>query len=433
MVEAHRMLNAVGYVLPQSRRASFVRLLAQRAALRIRGLGFKERPESDVPPDELRKVDVLWSISSGLSFANPISGKIVQIWHLRRALALGEPRRVAAALAVEIGYVASGGISTAPRVERLMARAREVAEKNGDPYHIGLVEASSGLGHFLFGRWRLAHDHLEAGLRLMRDHGVDARWEIDISEMFYLSSLYYLGEVRDLVKWTPILLREAEDRGDVYAQHGIRAWRSNFAWLAMGKPEDARAHVLGVANERGEVGDFHLHDYYQLISAGAIDLYVGDGEGALHRVESAWPQLEASQLLRVQTVHIEALFLLGRAAVACAHATRKNRAARIAIARRCAGELRAAPVAWSQALGILLEASTAHADGDLEAAVRGYTDAEVRFRAADMRLFERAVRLARGEVVGGAGGTALREDANEWMTEQGIVDTVAMSKVIAPR
>ena len=50
-----------------------------------------------------------------------------------------------------------------------------------------------------------------------------------------------------------------------------------------------------------------------------------------------------------------------------------------------------------------------------------------------MRLFERSVRLVRGELVGGAGGAALREDANDWMSEQGVVDAVAMSKVMVPR
>ncbi len=434
LVQARKMLAQIGYDLPRSRRSMFVKLLSQRAALRLRGLGFTERPESELRAAELRKVDVLWSISSGLSFANPVSGKIVQIWHLRRALALGEPRRIAAALAVEIGYLGAGGVANSARVEKLMARAREVAEKNGAPYHIGLVEASSGLGHFLLGRWRLAHDHLEAGLRLMRDHGVDARWEIDISEMFYLSSLYYLGEIKELVRWTPILLAEAMDRGDVYAQHGIRAWRSNVSWLAMGKPEDARAHVLGVANERGDLGgEFHLHDYYQLISAGQIDLYVGDGEGALARVEEMWPQLESSQLLRVQSVAVESWFLLGRAAIACAHATRKDRSARIATAKRCAAELAKVPVAWSRAMGLLIAAGAARAEGDMETAVRGYTDAEVKLRAADMRGIERSVRLARGELVAGAGGAALREDAIEWLRDQDVVDPAAFSRVFAPR
>ena len=431
--QARALLAEIGYVLPTTRRSSFVKLLAQRALLRLRGLSFTERAESQVPAAELRKVDVLWSISSGLSFANPISGRIVQTWHLRRSLALGERRRVAAALAVEIGYVASAGSGSADRVENVMARAREVAERNGDPYHIGLVEACSGLGHFLLGRWRLAHDHLEAGLRLMRDHGVDARWEIDISEMFYLASLYYLGEIGDLVRWTPLLLAEAVDRGDVYAQHGIRAWRSNLAWLAMGKPEDARAHVLAVGNERGDLAEFHLHDYYQLVSAGQIDLYVRDGEGALARVEGAWPRLEASQLLRVQSVAVESWFMLGRAALACAHATRKHRAERVATVRRCAQQLREQPAAWSQAFGTLLDAGAAHAEGELEAAVAGYTDAEVRFRGADMRAFERAVRLARGELIAGGGGAALREDASEWMREQAIVDPLAFSRVLVPR
>ncbi len=433
LAQAPALLSQIGYKLPLTRRGAFVKLLTQRVLLRLRGLSFTARTEDEVSRAELRKVDVLWSISSGLSFADPISGRLVQAWHMRRALVLGETRRVASALAVEIGYAASAGVGSAGRVEMLMARAREVAEKHGDPYHLGLVEASSGLGHFLLGRWRLAHDHIEAGLRLMRDHGVDARWEIDISEMFYLASLYYLGEIGELVRWTPILLAEATDRGDVYAQHGIRAWRSNLAWLAMGKPEDARAHVLAVGNERGDLAEFHLHDYYQLISAGQIDLYLHDGDGALARVEGAWPQLEASQLLRVQSVAIESRFLLGRASLACAHATRKHKGERIATARRCAQQLRELPVAWSQAFGVLLAAGASHAEGDLEAAVAGYADAEVRFRGADMRAFERATRYARGELIAGGGGAALREDAIEWMREQSIADPLSFSRVLVPR
>lgn len=312
MVAAERLLAGIGYQLPRTRRAAIAKLVAQRVALRLRGLGFRERAEDALPAAEVREVDLLWSIASGLAFANPMTGKLVQLWHLRRALALGEPRRVATALAVEVGYIASAGVGNAARAARMMARAREVAEKHGDPFRIGMVEASIGLGHLLLGRFRLAHDHLEAGLRLMRDHGVDARWEIDIAEHYYLASLFYLGELRELARWTPVLLREAEERGDVYAQHGLRAWRSNLAWLILGKPADARAHLLGVANERGDTGDVQLHDYYHLGSSAALDLYLGDGEGALARVERAWPALEGSLLLRVQSVAVESWFLRDR-------------------------------------------------------------------------------------------------------------------------
>jgi hypothetical protein len=135
----------------------------------------------------------------------------------------------------------------------------------------------------------------------------------------------------------------------------------------------------------------------------------------------------------VQSVSIEAWFLHGRVALACAFATRKQRAERIATARRCAQLLASVPVAWRQAFAAQLTAGAAHAEGDLETAVAGYTDAEVRYRGADMRAFERATRLARGELIAGGGGAALREDAIEWMREQSIEDPGAFSRVLVPR
>ncbi len=435
LAHAQELLAAIGYRMPQSRRGQLIKLLGQRAALRLRGLGFTERAEDTLPIEEVRTVDVLWSIASGLSFADPIGGKLVQHWHLRRALALGEPRRLAAALSIEIGYLLSTGNQAAARAARLMVRARAVAETHGDPFHRGLVEASCGFGHFLIGQWQVAREQIEAGLRLMRDHGVNARWEIDIVECFHMASLVMLGELRELAQQTPRLLNEAEDRGDVYAQHGLRSWRSNLAWLVMGRPEDARAHLIGVANERGDQGAFQLHDYYQLVSSGNIDLYLGDGAGAVARLTSAWPQLEASMLLRVQSVAIEANFLHARAALAAAHASssRSGKPAHLATARQCATRLEREQVAWSQALATLVRAGIAHADGDVVAAVPGYAAAEAQLAAAQMALHERSARMARAELIGGGEGAALAAAVAAWMREQTVADPAALSRVFAPR
>ena len=219
--------------------------------------------------------------------------------------------------ALEVGYLTSSGIAAQPRAEKMGARALEVAIEAGDEFVIGLVEACAGLSDFLIGRWTRADQRMKAGLRRMRDHGVGGRWELDLTELFYLSNLFYCGQLRELARLAPIYLREAEDRGDVYAQNGIRAWRPNVAWLVMGKPEDARAHSLAVAMEHsGDDEAFQLNDYNHLLANTRIDLYIGDGDGALARVERAWRELESSLLLRVTTVHVESYFLLGTAALA---------------------------------------------------------------------------------------------------------------------
>lgn len=423
---AERMLTEIGFPLPGGRRAALWSLAAQRVALRLSGLRFRERAAATIPADELRTVDVLWSICSGLSFADPILGKLVQLWHLRMALRLGEPRRVAMALAIEIGFVASAGAQHADRSMKVAARAREVADKVGDAYVRGLADACSGFGEFLVGRWREAEDYLEKGLRQMRDHVEGGRWEIDLTEIFQLGNLFYLGDVKSLVRLAPIYLREAEDRGDVYAQHGIRSWRSNVAWLAMGKPEDARAHVLGVALERGDVADFHLHDYYQLLANGQIDLYVGDGDGALARVERAWKDLDRALLLRIQTIRIEAGFLLGRAALA------SSRPDAIVIAQRAVAALAKEDVAWARALAALLTGGIELAVDQPERAIAALTTAEALCEQAAMPLHVQVARLARAEARGGA-GIADRDAALAWMTEQTIADPLAFSRMLLPR
>ncbi|MBK9032324.1 MAG: protein kinase [Myxococcales bacterium] len=278
MALAHELLAELGRTLPTGRRGVAWAVLRQRVALRVRGKRFKERGVDEVPASALREVDAMWSIASGLAFANPALGKVVQLWHLRAALALGERGRVAQALAIEIGYLGVPGSATARAAATAAAHAQRVADAIGEPLYVGLVAACKGFAAFLNGQWRQARTELELGLRLMSDHSVHTRWEMDLTELFLLAALYYLGETRAFVRLTPLYLRDAEDRGDVYSQHGVRSWRSNLAWLVQDKPGDARAHVLGVAQARADVADFNLHDYYLLLANAQIDLYVGDPE-----------------------------------------------------------------------------------------------------------------------------------------------------------
>ncbi|MBP8806128.1 MAG: protein kinase [Kofleriaceae bacterium] len=424
---ARTALAAIGCELPSSRRATVWNLVSQRVLLAVRGTRFRRRTLVEVARPEARAVDLLWSVCSGLSFADPVLGKVVQLWHLRRALALGEPRRVAMALALEVGYLASTGDVAEAKIAKVAARAREVAADVGDPFVIGLVESTIGLADFLAGRRRSAHELMDRGRRSMRDHGSGGRWELDLTELFFLANLFYAGELAELARLTPILLREAEERGDVYSQHGLRSWRSNVAWLVMGKPADARAHALGVAIERGEHADFHLHDYYQVLANGQIDLYVGDGDGALARVERAWRDLERSLLLRVQTVRIEAHFLLGRAALA------STRADRGAVVRRAVATLEGESAAWGPALGALLTAGASLRDGARDRAVRELAAAEDRLRGAELALHAQVARLARGELVGGAAGRALADQVLGWMAEQGVVEPASFARMILPR
>jgi len=431
MTLANELLAELGRALPVGPRGIAWAVIKQRAALRLRGKRWKPRAAAQLDASAVREVDALWSISSGLAFANPALGKVVQLWHLRAALALGERSRIAQALAIEIGYLGVAGSATHKACRRAGVEAQTLADEIGESRLVGLVATCKGFATFLNGQWKQARHDLELGHRLMSDEGVSARWELDLNEMFHLAALYYAGETRELVRLTPLYLRDAEDRGDVYAQHGLRAWRSNQAWLVQDKPGDARAHVLGVAQARADIADFNLHDYYQLLANAQIDLYVGDGDGALDRTQRSWADLDKAFLFRIQSVRIEAQYLLARGALATAVGARK--AERLAVVERAAAALAHEPVAWSRALAALVRAGAAHVAGEVADADRRYREAEAALAACDMANFARVAALARGELLGGDAGAALIATARAGLEAQAVVDVGRWTRMILPR
>lgn len=90
------------------------------------------------------------------------------------------------------------------------------------------------------------------------------------------------------------------------------------------------------------------------------------------------------------------------------------------------------PAAWSQALAALVVAGAEHAAGAREAAAHAYARAEERLRGADLGFHARAAQWVRGALVGGGTGRALRDEAEEWLREQGVVDPAALVRVVAP-
>jgi tRNA A-37 threonylcarbamoyl transferase component Bud32 len=427
-----KVLAPVGEVLPASRRAAIRIALWERMRVRLRGLGFTPRPVAEIDPKVVRHADVLFSTSAAIGFVDPIIGKALQFKFLRASLDAGDVERIGQALSQEVGYLASAGIATRPRVERVVERLRELVAPMGPSYIAGRARAAEGLGCFLIGRWKDARSDFEAGTRMMRDHGTSGRFELDVAELFHLATLFYLGETREMVRMAPLLLREAVERGDVYAQHGLRGWRSNVVWLVMGKPEDARAHALGVGAEGLAPEGFHLHHYYELLAHAQIDLYLGDAEGAWQRIEAAWPMLTASYLTRIQTVRVESTFLRARAAIGHAAGARPaKRPALLVEARRLAKILEKERVGWASAFAEQIRAGVAQVEGDREGALVALDSAQRSYAGCDMQLYAAGVQYRRGQLESGAVAQALLTASRTAMAGQAVADPAAMTRMLS--
>src|SRR3569623_391862 len=240
---AAQLLAHIGVRSSLAKSSSKTRLAAQWFSSKLRGLEYSERMAQDCKPSDLLRIDVLYSIVSGLAFADPSLGRTLQAELLRAALECGEPVRVCLALAQEVCYASGAGRRNATAVEAVGAQLDALAARIGHPHMQGLARSARGIAAVMYGRWCVARAYLEAGLWRLRELVAGARWVIYIAESYWLQALFYLGDWRELARQGQSLLREALDRGDIVAQLAFRTGTCNMIWLFGGRADESRVQL----------------------------------------------------------------------------------------------------------------------------------------------------------------------------------------------
>jgi len=428
VVRAAAVLGHVGVKMPSTWRRTVFALMIERSRIRLRGLAFDERAEEDVAPDRMQRLDVLWSVSSGFPFINPVVGRVLQARFLREALDAGELRRIVLACGLEVGYLSIPGVPARERYERLLAYARQLAHQLDVPEVRGFVEANGGLASYLSGRFREAHDRIRDGELLMRRNPLEMQWVLDLSEIYRIATLWSLGELREILRLHSEYLRAAEERGDAYSQRGLRGWRSNLVWLIRDDPAEARAQARRADTGRGLGEHFHLHHYYDVLAHTMIDLYESDGAAAFQRMATTWKEIDGSHLLRIQAVRAECLWLRGTAAVASA----RGAVDRLAIADACAKRLANIDSPYASVIGAQLHAAIHLRRGRKEAAIDALRGTIVAAERSEMAAHGAVARLRLGLVLGDAAGQEMIATAEAWMRDQGVVSPRAFAAMLSP-
>ena len=370
------VLSAVGLRLARGPRSALLSLLARRAELFLRGLSFVQRSEREIGEETLTRIDTCWAVATGLAVIDNIRAADFQTRHLLMALKAGEPYRIARSLSIEaVTAAATGGVRNQRRAEQLIRSSATIGKTLDNPHTDGLLILARGAAAYFRGQWKLAFELGERGERTMRRHGVGTTWELSSAQNFVVGSLMYLGELHEVRRRLPVLLEDAMDRANLYAEVHLRT-RQNLMYLAADDPDGARADVdyaMGRWSHRG----YHVQHYLALLARTQIELYAGRAEAAWNLVESGWPELRRSMLLRVQVVRVEANYLRAR----CALAAKKPGADRLAAS--LAGE----GVAWAEPLAEVIRAGCANTDrpSRLTAAAAGFDRAGMALHAAAVR------------------------------------------------
>jgi serine/threonine protein kinase len=426
------VLVALGFRYAESNLGSLLLFLYHRLRIRLRGLKFRERDASQVVPEQLMRIDTLWSLSSGLSIIDTPRGRDFQARHLLLALKTGEPYRVARAISAEAGYSAMGGPPNARRTARLVEMATQLAARVGHPQAIGVAQLAVGITAYAEGRWKTAWDLARQGEAILRERCTGVTWELDTFHIFSLRALFYLGEIAEISSRVPTLLREARERDDLFAETSLRARHGYVAWLAAGEPKKARADTQD-AVARWSKGGFYVQHYHALFAQVDIALYLREPRVALSLVRESREDLRRSRLMRVHYLRIEWLHLCARIRIAtAAQVDGPESESLLEEALSDVRRLERERVRWADGLAALARAGIASVRGDWQEAARRLGFAASHFAVTDMALYAAVSRRCLGIILGGGKGKALVDSADAWMRDQKIENPADFAAMLAP-
>ncbi|MBI4510802.1 MAG: AAA family ATPase [Deltaproteobacteria bacterium] len=423
------VLGGVGVELPATPKRALLSLLWHRARLSLRGLGWKERDETEIAGKDLMRLDVYKAVGQGLSMVDTVRGAVFHARGLLLALKAGEKRRIGQSLAFEATFRASQGPRAQGGVKKLLDEASRIAKTSQDPYLLAWSTGVSGIVSYLMGQFRLASVQLKEAEGKFRDHTAGTAWELSNVRMFRLFAMRHLGACRELRKSYDEYVRDASRRGDRYTETTMTR-TCNVVWLFDDRPQEARLDLERKAWTPSE-GGFHMQHWYELRANCELELYQLQAQASLARRKAAFAALSKSLLLRAQIVRAESTWLRGRLVLAQAQPT-PNATKLWKVALGLARALEKEDVAYPRVWAKLLRAAVSFQSGDMPSSSKALREAAILAEENDMLLLAAAAKYREGVLLGGTDGMALKEQAERWLEEEGVKSPEHLLDVVAP-
>src|SRR5262249_57288159 len=114
--------------------------------------------------------------------------------------------RIARALSLEAAFVANGGGPAQDEVRELLSQADAVASRVGNPHALGLARGVRGLALHQAGKWAQSVDLLDEADAIFRERCAGVPWERASVRAFALWDLWFLGDLREFARRTPLYL-----------------------------------------------------------------------------------------------------------------------------------------------------------------------------------------------------------------------------------
>jgi hypothetical protein len=417
------LLAAIGVPLLRSAFWSLVVAMVLRVRIQLRGRRRSAPRERDLAPARLARLDALFSVTVGLYAIDILRATEFEGRFILQALATGDPRRVAAAFGIESLRAALTGNEARARL--YAAEGLVLAEQTGHRGARFLAAFARGAAeYYCTNDWRCALGHFRGAEAAFVASGGGAGWEADNSQVFSMWCLLYLGELVDLARAVAQGIREAQRRGDRYAEVCLR---TRFVMLALVRDEPAEgyADVNAAVASWLQTERFLIPHFYALHSRCEVDLYTGNAERAREELERNRTGLFWSLSMTIPMVKMEIFALDARITLLeCERGVRaRGRAA--SLARRLDG----LGMPLSRALALLVRATLARQRGEREQARSLLEQAIAGFESTETLLHAHVAKRRLGELTG---EPALVEEADAWMRGCGVFQPARVADAIAP-
>jgi eukaryotic-like serine/threonine-protein kinase len=426
------LLASIGVRAPARRLESLLRMLVVRFLIRLRGLRWRERTEQEIPPEALRRLDLLWSGAMALVTIDTILGSYLQALHMLAALRRGEPSRLALSFSFAAIYECIGGTREYHHGRKLITFAQQLAENRKDDYLLAMIQACWGGLDFLSGNIEDGLLHSRAAVSGLK--AISRRrsaWELGTSNMMLTWFLGWEGKIQELSETIPILAAEGRSRGDLYTEVSLRCCAtSHLIDLAADKPDDALAGITR-SIQLWRKTSYDLPHLYATYARVECLLYADRVEEARHLLLSDWPFLKRSLFTRKSQIHKTLVFYM-RARTALPLWLRQpgDRKLRAEV-EHFAQRLRKLGSRWGDALSRLMCAGIAAGTGHDSAAVRELESAEAMLRQQRLYLLAAAALRRQGELMDVAGVDRIAA-ADKFMRSEGIVRPERITAMVLP-
>ncbi|MCA9519506.1 MAG: AAA family ATPase, partial [Myxococcales bacterium] len=429
MAAVDSLLHEIGLELARTPRRSLMALLWYRFRLRLRGMRWPDKHESEIPRADLIKLDVHKAVAYGLALVDNIRGAEYNSRYLLLALQVGDVDRIGRALGTEIVFLASQGGRGARRAKELVGVLATIAERTKNPFHQLWLTLGRAVFDYFAGRFRAT---AEAGERVDRDYYAleGTRYEVNNSRLFRIFSLGHCGEWAECDRLANQFIRDAIRRGDRYVETTMRRYTS-FLWLARDDVDGAKQN-LERATWLPPEGKFHFQHWYELEARVELVLYTRRCPEGRAELAGLINGFKRSMLLRIQLVRSVFLWAEARLLLGSLRDPAVDRAATLRSVARNARRLAKEGVSYARLYAMLLNAALQLQRADSESARETLSSAASYAAEVEMNAIAAAARFRLGLLQRGAKGDEMVAEAMDFFRAQGVACPEKMVEVLTP-